>query len=99
MHELLITLHDYHVGPILLIAGALLIVIDYVFPTDIACQFGYASLAGAVFLMLDQSVEMSAIIAAVVWGALLVAHFTVLHRLLDNVPDESENVSPDVASD
>ena len=70
--------------------GALLVVIDYSFPTDIACQFGYASLAASVFLIIDgMSLEECAAIALAVWIALLVAHFTFLHRMLDNVPDDS----------
>ena len=88
MHELLVLLHDYHAAPILLVVGAALIVIDYLFPTDIACQFGYAALAASVFLIVNQSLPISAAIAIGVWVLLLIAHFTFMHRLLDNVPDE-----------
>jgi len=87
MHDILLTLQNYQAGPILLFLGAALVIVDYLFPTDIACQFGYVCLAGAVFLMVNFSVMTSAIIAVAVWIVLLLAHFVFFHRLLDNVPD------------
>jgi membrane protein implicated in regulation of membrane protease activity len=89
MHDLILTLHDLYIVPILYGTGILLILIDYFLPTDLACQFGYFSLAAAVFFQLNQSLMLSLTVAIAVWAVLLVLHFAVFHRFLTNVPGDS----------
>ena len=43
MHEMIETLYNYHAAEILIVLAIVLILIDYLFPTDVPCHFGYFS--------------------------------------------------------
>lgn len=83
--------HDYFVPQILAGLAIVLIVIDYWFPTDIPCQFGYFLFAVAFFLWVPLSVGLSLVVALLVWGGLALLHHLVLYRYLANAVSPAED--------
>ncbi len=93
MMELLVYLQSYHACEILLVVAAVLICIDYFFPTDWPAHFGYAAVALAVFFAVWTSGPAasmgslpSLLVAVGVWVGLALMHRFVFRRFLENAP-------------
>ena len=89
MTELIGILNDNYVGQILLVLGLLLVWVDYYFPIDGPCHFGYRCIELGVFLVLPFSIVASAGIALGVWILLELLHMIWLDDVLENEPGKS----------
>ena len=83
MHDVIRTLNEIHILPILLVSGVVLLVVDYLFETDIPCQVGYFCFAAALFFALPQSVAVSLALSAGLWILLVVLHFAWFRKFLN----------------
>ena len=83
--ETLSTLQDWHAGEILIGVSILLVLIDYLFPTDIPCQIGYFCFAGGMFFLLPWGIGASLAAALVIWILLGLLHHFWLGKYLNNV--------------
>ncbi len=83
MYDFVQTLNEFHAMPILLACGAVLLVIDYFFETDIPCQFGYFCFAAALFLALPLSMALSLGVALGCWILLVILHIAWFHKWLN----------------
>lgn len=88
------TLQGMYIFEILLVVAGLLILIDYLFPTDAPAHFGYLCIALAVFFKVSGSFFFPSLnqffvnvgIALAVWIGLGILHRLVLRRFLENAP-------------
>lgn len=83
MYDLIRSLNEFHILPVLLVAGVILLVADYLFETDLPCQVGYFCFAAALFFALPLSVPASAAVAAGLWVLLVVLHFAWFRKFLN----------------
>ncbi len=100
MMSFLANLQSYHAGECLLVLAAVLIVVDYFFPTDWPAHFGYVAIAAASFFLSWSSAPgafwdavKSGGLAIGIWLALAVLHRLWFHHWLSNaegVPGPSE---------
>ncbi len=91
MMQFLSTLQSYHAGECLLVLAAVLIVVDYFFPTDWPAHFGYLAIAGASFFFSWSSAPAAfwnaisaGALAVGIWLALAVLHRLWFHHWLSN---------------
>jgi len=89
MHDLIQTLNEYHIFWILLALGAVLILIDYFFPTDWPAFVGYACFSAAIFFAVGLLVIPSLIVAIVTFVLLLLLHRFLFSRFLTNAPGKN----------
>lgn len=94
IYNVLSTLQGFYIFEILIILSALLILIDYLFPTDLPAHFGYFCLSAAVFFGLNKSfffpevghLIINLAIALVVWLVLAILHRVLFRSFLENAP-------------
>ena len=90
--EILRMLQGMYVFEILLVTAGILILVDYLFPTDVPAHFGYFCLAAAVFFGVSRSFFFPSMnrffvnlgIAFAVWIALGVLHRLIFRHFLEN---------------
>ena len=85
---------DSHVPLVLLVSGVILIVIDYLFDTDIPAHVGYACFALMAFLLTVAPILGSLLVALGVFVLLELFHFLWFRRILAIEPpagDEPES--------
>ena len=91
MLELQLIMQSYHAAELCLIAAAILILIDYFFPTDWPAHVGYFCIAAAVFFWVWAPLTWwtgfrSLLLAVGVDKLLTILHHVLLHRWLANAP-------------
>ncbi len=99
--ELLANLQSYHACELLIAFAALLILVDYFFPTDWPAHLGYVCVALSVFFGMWQtspgatwSLVPSLLLAGGVWIGLAVLHRVCFRRFLENAPGAEEPSGP-----
>ena len=97
INNLLITLNSYSLlgypldvllPYILVVVGALCILADYLFDTDVPAHFGYLLFGIVGFLVCPSNFRESLLIGLLVWSLLLNMHFMFLREILERDPDE-----------
>ena len=93
MMSYLTTLQSAHAAEGLLVFAALLVLVDYFFPTDWPAHVAYVAAAAASFFWVWTSAPgafwglvASGILAFAVWLALAIAHRLFFVRFLENAP-------------
>ena len=94
IYTVLSTLQGFYIFEVLIILSALLILIDYLFYTDVPAHIGYFCLSAAVFFGLNKSfffpdtryLIISLVIALVVWLVLAILHRVLFRSFLENAP-------------
>ncbi len=90
--ETIETLRYYRFPEILAVLGALLVLIDYFFPTDWPAHLGYVAFAGSIFFipyMVGQTLIWCLLISLGCWVLLLVMHRLLFRHYLENAPGTS----------
>jgi len=89
MHETIQLLNDFHIFYILLGLGAVLVLIDYFFPTDWPCFVGYFCFGAAVFFAVPFLFGKSLIFGIATFVLLLALHHFVFSKFLTNAPGKN----------
>ena len=97
-------LQSMYIFEILLIAAGLLILADYLFPTDAPAHLGYLCIALAVFFRVSGSFFFPSLnqlfinvgIAIATWIGLGILHRLVLRRFLENAPGTEGYETPEM---
>lgn len=87
--EIIDTLRHFHVPEILAVLGALLVLIDYFFPTDWPAHVGYVLFSAAMFFVayMYGLAPVSALAVSLgLWLLLSLLHRALLHEYLENAP-------------
>lgn len=87
-------LQGMYIFEILLVAAGILILVDYIFATDVPAHFGYLCIALAVFFKISKSFFFPSMnqffinvgIAIAVWIGLGILHRLIFRRFLENAP-------------
>jgi hypothetical protein len=83
-------MQSYHAAEIFLIAGAILILVDYYFATDWPAHVGYFCVAASVFFHIwtgsAWEVAQCLLVAVAVDKVLAVLHHLIFFRFLANAP-------------
>jgi membrane protein implicated in regulation of membrane protease activity len=93
-------LQEWNAPWYLLVAGVLLILIDYYFRTDAPAHFAYFAFGLVVFFVANLPLVLSIVAGLATWLVLAILHRTVLYKYLHNTePDRgpeggSEGVVP-----
>jgi membrane-bound ClpP family serine protease len=82
MYEALDLLQAWHAGEILIGLSVVLILIDYFFPTDVPCHFGYFCFAAGMFFLLPLNLVLSLAASVAIWIVLGVSHQVWFRRFL-----------------
>ena len=96
--EILRMLQGVYIFEILLVAASLLILIDYLFPTDVPAHIGYVCIAAAVFFKVSgslffpspQQFFLNLGIGLAVWVGLAILHRLFFRRFLENAPEAQD---------
>ena len=88
MYEIIQTLYEHYVPEILMGLAIVLVLIDYCFPTDVPCHFGYFCFGAAVFFIVPLAPLPSLLTALATWGLLALLHAVWFRHFLENAPDE-----------
>ncbi len=91
LHDIIGTMAAYYAGPIFLGLGIVLILIDYLAPTDVPAHFAYFCFGAAMFFAVPGTILVSALVALGSWAAFEVLHRLFLHRFLAVSTSRPEN--------
>lgn len=82
--EKIAMLQDNHVQWYLLVAGVILILIDYYFRTDAPAHFAYFFFGLVVFFMVNLPLVLAIVAGVATWLVLAFLHRTLLYKYLHN---------------
>ena len=100
--ELIDWLRHFRVPEILGVLGAVLVLIDYFFPTDWPAHLGYVCFSACMFFvafMYGLAPVWALVVSLVAWFLLEWMHRLFFKQYLDNVPDEPDESGVADASD
>ena len=95
LYDIIGTMAAYRAGTIFLILGIVLVLIDYIFNTDVPAHFGYSCFAASMFFAVSSTPLISALIALGAWAGFEILHVFFLRRFLANAEDADYGAESD----